>query len=145
MWDICFHLHSEFLWGRGEAVGQVGKLASEARYIPHLALLAKIPSIPIGILGILTKDEGPKTIRFGRPPAPQDISSGRTIRWLGANNPTPGLRKTRPNRLIYSIYRAQEVYPLSPLLGGGFPKEGGTACRANNNNNKQTTIKQTRF
>ena len=22
----------------------------------------------------------------------------------------------------------QEVYPLSPLLGGGFPKEGGDAC-----------------
>ena len=24
-----------------------------------------------------------------------DPSRGRTIRWLGANNPTPGLRKTR--------------------------------------------------
>ena len=23
------------------------------------------------------------------------VRSGRTIRWLGANNPTPGLRKTR--------------------------------------------------
>ena len=67
-----------------------------------------------------------------RPPASQDISSGRTIRWLGANNPTPGLRKTRPKPIIYSIYRAQEVYPLSPLLGGGFPKEGGDACSTTN-------------
>ncbi len=25
----------------------------------------------------------------------QSVRSGRTIRWLGANNPTPGLRKTR--------------------------------------------------
>ena len=58
----------------------------------------------------------------------QTVRSGRTIRWLGANNPTPGLRKTRPKPIIYSIYRAQEVYPLSPLLGGGFPKEGGDAC-----------------
>ncbi len=67
-----------------------------------------------------------------RPPASQDISSGRTIRWLGANNPTPGLRKTRPKPIICSIYRAQEVYPLSPLLGGGFPKEGGDACSTTN-------------
>ena len=80
MWDICFHLHSEFLWGRGEAVGQVGKLASEARYIPHLALLAKIPSIPIGILGILTKDEGPETIRFWTTPRASGCQ-------LGENNP----------------------------------------------------------
>ena len=58
----------------------MGKLASEARYIPHLALLAKIPSIPKGILGILTKDEGPKTNRFGRPP-------GASGYQLGANNP----------------------------------------------------------
>ena len=36
--------------------------------------------------------------------------------------------KRAPKPTIYSIYRAQEVYPLSPLLGGGFPKEGGDPC-----------------
>eukprot|EP00663_Eupelagonemidae_sp_cell21sb_P005182 gene5182-biopygen3264 len=32
------------------------------------------------------------------------------------------------------FHRAQEVYPLSPVLGGGHPKEGWIACGANRNN-----------
>ena len=36
------------------------------------------------------------------------------------------------NTFPKSFYRAQEVYPLSPLLGGGFPKEGGDACSTTN-------------
>ena len=83
-------------------------------------------------------------------------SRGRTIRSLGANNllarggpsrasqPRPqdcGKRARKP--IMHSIYRAQEVYPLSPFLGGGFPKEGGTAWRANNNKQQQTTTTTT--
>ena len=65
---------------------------------------------------------------------------GRTIRSPAANNPFArgeqsggsgrtirpqdcGKRAPRPT--IYSIYRAQEVYPLSPLLRGGFQRRGG--------------------
>ena len=71
----------------------------------------------------------------------QSCCSRRTIR-LGRDQSNSSAPKAlAPSSKHY--YRAQEVYPLSPLLGGGFPKEGGTAWRANNN--KQTTLSKTRY
>ena len=32
------------------------------------------------------------------------------------------------NQSIIQLIGRKRVYPLSPLLGGGFPKEGGDAC-----------------
>ena len=55
---------------------------------------------------------------FGAPRGEQSVASGRTIRPQDC-----GKRAPRPT--IYSIYRAQEVYPLSPLLRGGFQRRGG--------------------
>ena len=39
--------------------------------------------------------------------------------------------------MIIMIIIGRKTAGISPLLGGGFPKEGGGARRANNNNNKQ--------
>ena len=48
----------------------------------------------------------------------QLAGSGRTIRPQDCG-------KRAPKPTIYLAYRAQEVYPLSPLLRGGFQRRGG--------------------
>ncbi len=61
---------------------------------------------------------------------------------LGANNPLARGEQSDPrtaenasqNQSFIQLIGRKRVYPLSPLLGGGFPKDGGTAWRANNNN-----------
>ena len=54
----------------------------------------------------------------GRPGGEHSVGSGRTIRPQDCG-------KRAPKPTIYLAYRAQEVYPLSPLIRGGFQRRGG--------------------
>ena len=83
--------------------------------------MAEIPSIPIGILGVWLGGGNPFLPLSGLP---------------GANNPLPRGEQSDPrtaenapqNQSFIQFIGRKRVYPLSPLLGGGFPKEGGDAC-----------------
>ena len=65
--------------------------------------------------------------------AAQLLARGEQSFGSGANNPTPGLRKTRIGRVrisgvastVESIYRAQEGLPSQPSPRGRFSKGGG--------------------